>query len=120
MKVLRTPDDRFENLPGYPFEPHYAEIPDGEGGRLRLHHVDEGPREAEIVLCMHGQPSWSYLYRKMIPILAEAGHRVLAPDLVGFGRSDKPTRRDDYTYANHVAWINAWLEAQEALERAAE
>ena len=109
MKVLRTPDDRFENLPGYPFEPHYAEIPDGEGGRLRLHHVDEGPREAEIVLCMHGQPSWSYLYRHMIPPLTRAGLRVLAPDLVGFGRSDKPAAREDYSYERQVTWLSAWL-----------
>jgi haloalkane dehalogenase len=91
LRTLRTPDARFENLPGYPFAPHYTEIPDGEGATLRIHHVDEGPRDGEPILLLHGQPTWSYLYRKMIPILAEAGHRVLAPDFVGFGRSDKPT-----------------------------
>ncbi len=100
MNSLRTPDERFANLPGYDFAPHYAEV-DG----LRIHYVDEGPRDAAPVLMMHGEPSWSYLYRKMIPPVAAAGHRVVAPDLVGFGRSDKPTERDDYTYERHVAWM---------------
>lgn len=109
MQTLRTPDDRFADLPGYPFEPHYAEIPDGDGGTLRVHYVDEGPADAAPVLLMHGEPSWSYLYRHMIPILAEAGHRVIAPDLVGFGRSDKPTEQGDYTYARHVEWMRALL-----------
>jgi haloalkane dehalogenase len=110
MKTVRTPDTRFENLPGYPFAPHYSEIPDGEGGSLRIHHVDEGTGEAGVILCLHGQPSWSFLYRKMIPVFVDAGFRVVAPDLVGFGRSDKPTEIDDYTYARHVAWMSAWLE----------
>jgi haloalkane dehalogenase len=110
MKIVRTPDNRFENLPGYPFAPNYSEVPDGEGGQLRIHHVDEGPADGEIVLCLHGQPSWSYLYRHMIPVFVEAGYRVIAPDLVGFGRSDKPSERANYTYANHVAWMSAWLE----------
>ena len=105
MKTLRTPDERFADLPGYPFAPHYADIPDGEGGTLRVHHLDEGPADAAPILLMHGEPSWSYLYRKMIPILVDAGHRVVAPDLVGFGRSDKPTEMSDYTYARHVAWM---------------
>lgn len=109
MKVLRTPDTRFENLPGYPFAPRYTEVPDGEGGRLRIHHLDEGPAAGEVILCMHGQPTWSYLYRHMIPLLAEAGFRVLAPDLVGFGRSDKPAAREDYTYQRQVDWLTAWL-----------
>lgn len=109
MKVLRTPDERFENLPGYPFAPHYTNVPDGEGGTLRIHHVDEGPRDGQIVLCMHGQPSWSYLYRHMIPVLTEAGLRVLAPDLVGYGRSDKPAAREDYSYERQVEWLTAWL-----------
>jgi haloalkane dehalogenase len=109
MKTLRTPDDRFTNLPGYPFEPHYIEVPDGEGGRLRIHCVDQGPNTADPVLLMHGEPSWSYLYRKMIPIIVDAGHRVVAPDLVGFGRSDKPADRNDYTYQRHVDWMQAWL-----------
>jgi len=107
MEALRTPDDRFAALPGYPFAPHYVTVGDG----LRVHYVDEGPRDAPPVLMMHGEPSWSYLYRKMIPIVARAGHRVVAPDLVGFGRSDKPVRRDDYTYQRHVDWIRAVLEA---------
>ncbi len=111
MDVLRTPDDRFDNLHGYPFEAHYLEIDDLDGGKLRIHYVDEGPREAAPVLLMHGEPTWSYLYRKMIPGLLEAGHRVVAPDLVGFGKSDKPTAKSDYTLARHVAWMHAWLEA---------
>jgi haloalkane dehalogenase len=109
MKVLRTPDERFQNLPGYPFAPHYTDVPDGDGGNLRIHHIDEGPRDGQIVLCMHGQPSWSYLYRHMIPVLSEAGLRVLAPDLVGYGRSDKPTAREDYSYQRQVDWLTAWL-----------
>jgi haloalkane dehalogenase len=109
VQVRRTPDDRFENLPGYPFDPHYVEIDDGDGGRLRVHYVDEGPRDGAPVLLLHGEPSWSYLYRKMIPTLTEAGFRAIAPDLVGFGRSDKPTERSDYTYARHVEWMRAAL-----------
>ena len=105
MKALRTPDDRFADLPGYDFEPHYLTIADGEGGQLRVHYLDEGPADAAPVLLMHGEPSWCYLYRHMIPLLVAAGHRVVAPDLVGFGRSDKPTERSDYTYARHVAWM---------------
>lgn len=107
MQVLRTPDDRFENLPGYSFEPHYAEIADGDGGRIRVHYIDEGPHDAEPVLLMHGEPSWSYLHRTMIPIIASAGFRAIAPDLVGFGRSDKPTKRSDYTYERHVEWMRS-------------
>lgn len=113
MKVLRTPDERFRDLPGYPFAPQYTDVPDGEGGDLRIHHIDEGPRDGEVVLCMHGQPTWSYLYRHMIPLLNAAGLRVLAPDLVGYGRSDKPAAREDYTYERQVAWMNAWLAAQD-------
>ncbi len=106
MDVLRTPDARFANLPGYPFAPHYVEV-----GGLRVHHVDEGPAAAPPVLMLHGEPSWSYLYRKMIPVLTAAGHRVVAPDLVGFGRSDKPVRREDYTYQRHVDWMRGVVEA---------
>ena len=84
---------------------------DTDGGQLRLHYVDEGPRDAPVILCMHGEPSWSYLYRKMIPVFVEAGYRVVAPDLAGFGKSDKPTPRSAYTYARHVAWMSAWLTA---------
>jgi len=100
MDLLRTPDDRFRDLPGWTYEPRYLEL-DG----VRIHYVDEGPRSAAPVLLLHGEPSWSFLYRKMIPGLVEAGHRVVAPDLVGFGRSDKPARREDYTYERHVAWM---------------
>ncbi len=110
MDVLRTPDDRFENLPGYPFQPHYLDVPDGEGGDLRVHYVDEGPADGQVVLCLHGEPSWSYLYRKMIPVFADAGLRAIAPDLPGFGRSDKPARREDYTYERHVAWMLSVIE----------
>jgi haloalkane dehalogenase len=107
MESLRTPDDRFADLPGYPFAPHYVEIPDGEGGSLRVHHLDEGDPSGPVVLLLHGEPSWSYLYRHMVPPLVAAGCRVIAPDLVGFGKSDKPADREDYTYARHVAWLSA-------------
>lgn len=107
MRTVRTPDDRFAGLVDYPFEPNYVEIDDTEGGTLRIHYLDEGPAAGPVVLAMHGEPSWSYLYRKMIPPMVEAGLRVIAPDLVGFGRSDKPTEQTDYTYARHVAWMQA-------------
>jgi haloalkane dehalogenase len=110
MKTLRTPDEQFSNLPGYPFDPNYVEIPDGEGGSLRMQYIDEGSHDADPVLLLHGEPSWSYLYRKMIPIITEAGYRAIAPDLVGFGRSDKPADRSDYTYQRHVDWAQAWLD----------
>ena len=106
MDFLRTPDDRFQDLPGYSFTPHYTQI-----GGLRMHYLDEGPRSAAPVLLMHGEPSWCYLYRKMVPILAAAGHRVIAPDLIGFGRSDKPLNREDYTYQRHVDWMAAFVSA---------
>ena len=107
MRCLRTPDHHFLHLHDYPFAPNYSFIDDGDGGRLRVHYVDEGPRDAgEVVLLMHGEPTWSYLYRKMIPILVRAGHRVVAPDLVGFGKSDKPSETRDYTYARHVNWMS--------------
>ncbi|MCC5952431.1 MAG: haloalkane dehalogenase [Acidimicrobiia bacterium] len=109
MQTVRTPDDRFENLPGYPFAPHYAEVPDGDGGTLRVHYLDEGPPDAAPVLLLHGEPTWSYLYRHMVPVLVDAGHRVIVPDLVGFGRSDKPTETSDYTYARHVQWMTSLI-----------
>ena len=111
MEFVRTAEDRFRDLPGWRYAPRYVSVPDGEGGSLRMHYVDEGPRDAAPILCVHGQPTWSYLYRKMIPPLVAAGYRVVAPDLIGFGRSDKPTRATDYTYARHVAWLRALLEA---------
>jgi haloalkane dehalogenase len=109
MDALRTPDARFASLPGYPFAPRYLEVADGDGGTLRVHYLDEGPRDGRPVLLLHGEPTWSYLYRKMIPGLVARGFRALAPDLVGFGKSDKPTRPADYTYPRHVAWMRAWL-----------
>ncbi|GAG74650.1 unnamed protein product, partial [marine sediment metagenome] len=101
MKVLRTPEERFKNLPGYPFEPNYIEDLQGYEN-LRIHYVDEGSKESDIVfLCLHGEPSWSYLYRKMIPIFVEAGYRAVAPDLFGFGKSDKPVEDESYSYNFH-------------------
>jgi haloalkane dehalogenase len=111
LDVLRTPDDRFERLVDFPFAPHYVDVSDGEGGTLRVHHLDEGPRDAPPVLLLHGEPSWSFLYRHMIPVLTAAGLRAVAPDLVGFGRSDKPAARTDYTYQRHVDWMTEWLDA---------
>jgi haloalkane dehalogenase len=110
MDVLRTPDERFRDLPDWDFEPHHVTVTADDGTELRVAYVDEGPRSAAPVLCMHGEPSWSYLYRHMIPPLVDAGHRVVAPDLVGFGRSDKPAERTDYTYQRHVEWMSSWLE----------
>lgn len=107
MAALRTPDARFANLPDYPFAPHYHELRAG----LRLHYVDEGPRQGAGVLLLHGEPSWSYLYRRMIPVFAQAGYRAIAPDLIGFGKSDKLPRMADYSYQSHVDWLREWLEA---------
>ncbi|MDZ4776911.1 MAG: haloalkane dehalogenase [Alphaproteobacteria bacterium] len=107
MKVLRTPDERFADLPDFPYAPHYTEIADADGTPLRIAHVEAG-RGAPVLL-MHGEPSWSFLYRKMIAALSAKGHRAIAPDLIGFGRSDKPAARTDYTYERHVAWMSAWL-----------
>ena len=109
METLRTPDERFVGLPDFPFRPNYAPVGDDDGGSLRVHYLDEGPADGPPVLLMHGEPSWSFLYRHMIPPLISAGHRVIAPDLVGFGRSDKPMSRSDYTYARHVAWMSELL-----------
>ena len=105
--MRRTPDERFRGLPGYDFTPHYVDVDDTEGGTLRVHYVDEGPPDGPVVLLLHGEPSWSYLYRHMIPVLTAAGLRAVAPDLVGFGRSDKPAARTDYTYQRHVDWTGA-------------
>ena len=106
MDVLRTPDERFADLPDFPFAPHYVEV-DG----LRVHYLDEGPADGPVVLLLHGEPSWSYLYRWMIPVLVDAGLRAVAIDLVGFGRSDKPATREDYSYQSHVDWTWAAIEA---------
>ncbi len=106
MDVLRTPDERLSNLPGYPFAPRYVEI-----RGLRMHYVDEGPPDREPVLLLHGEPSWSYLYRKMIPALVDAGLRAVAPDFFGFGRSDKPASRDDYSYHFHVDSLWEFIQA---------
>jgi len=111
MTVLRTPDERFENLPDFPFAPNYVEIDDAELGSLRIHYLDEGPRDGRAILCLHGEPTWCYLYRKMIPLFADAGFRVVAPDLVGFGRSDKISDRNAYSYGRHVAWMKSFVEA---------
>ena len=110
MRILRTPDERFTNLKDYPFKAHYVEVLATADDKLRIHYVDEGPKNTETVLLMHGEPSWSYLYRKMIPIILDSGFRVVAPDLVGFGRSDKPADRNDYTYQGHVDWMQGWLD----------
>lgn len=105
-ELLRTDEARFAGLPDFPYRPVYTQL-----GSLRVAHIDEGPRDGPVVLLMHGEPTWSYVYRKMIPVLVAAGCRAIAPDLVGFGRSDKPARAADYSYFNHVRWMMAWLEA---------
>lgn len=107
MQTLRTPDARFDGLADFPYTPRYSEVADGQGGTLRIAWVQDGPETADPILLLHGEPSWSYLYRTMIPVLVAAGHRVVCPDLVGFGRSDKPTRREDHSYARHIEWMRA-------------
>ena len=109
MKILRTPVKYFANIKGYPFDPIYTDIFADDGTEIRIHHIDEGPSDGPILLAMHGQPVWSYLYSKMIPILNDSGIRVIAPDLVGYGKSDKPASRNDYSYQNQVDWMNQWL-----------
>ena len=113
MEYVRTPEDRFDGLPGWDFAAHHVEVDagDGSGEVLRVAHLDEGPADAAPILCLHGEPSWSYLYRHMVPPLVAAGHRVLAPDLIGFGRSDKPVEQAEYTYQRHVDWMLEWLRA---------
>jgi haloalkane dehalogenase len=107
VDTLRTPEERFDALPGFEHRPRYADVPDGEGGSLRMGYVDVGPAEGPVALLLHGEPSWSFLYRDVIRVLAEAGIRSVAPDLVGFGRSDKPTEVADHSYARHVEWVRA-------------
>jgi len=106
MKFLTTPDSRFNDLPGYPFLPNYIEVGDG----MQMHYVKEGKGEKGLILCLHGEPSWSYLYRKMIPVFVKAGYQVIAPDLIGFGKSSKPTETSDYTYQKHVDWMKEFIE----------
>ena len=106
MKILRTPDERFAKLPDFPYKPNYVQL-----GELRMHYVDEGPRNAPVILMLHGEPTWSYLYRKMIPPVVAAGYRAVAPDLIGFGRSDKPAEMADYSYQRHVDWVLGLIEA---------
>ncbi|MDT4942735.1 MAG: haloalkane dehalogenase, partial [Pseudonocardiales bacterium] len=110
MNTLRTADERFAGLPEFGYEPHYTQVPDQDGGSLRMAWVEDGPADGEPVLLLHGEPSWSFLYRTMMPRLADAGLRAIAPDLVGFGRSDKPTRPEDHTYARHVEWVRFLVE----------
>jgi haloalkane dehalogenase len=107
MDVLRTPDDRFASVPGFDHPACYADVPDGEGGFLRMAYVDVGPSDAPVVLLLHGEPSWSFLYRDVVAVLAEHGLRAVVPDLVGFGRSDKPASVSDHSYARHVEWVRA-------------
>jgi len=103
MNVLRTPDSAFTQLPDFPYAPNYFQVT----ANLRMHYVDEG--QGPVVLLLHGEPSWSFLYRKMIPVLVDGGYRVVVPDLIGFGRSDKPAALDDYSYAKHIVWTQALL-----------
>ena len=109
--VLRTPDEQFADLPGFDLEPHYVEVTADGVPPLRMHHLDEGPRDGPVALLLHGQPTWSYLYRHVVPVLVSAGIRVVAPDNIGFGRSDKPSRPTDYTLARHVAWARGLVTA---------
>jgi len=109
VRILKTPDERFAGLADWPYAPRYATVIDADGTAMQLHYVDEGARDGPVVLLMHGEPSWAYLYRKIIAGLAAAGCRAIAPDLIGFGRSDKPADRNDYTYERHVEWTGQWL-----------
>jgi haloalkane dehalogenase len=112
LDILRTPDAAFAAISDFPYAPCYAEIADAKTGTpLRIHYIDEGPRDAPVVLMMHGEPTWCYLYRHMIGPVVAAGFRVVAPDLIGFGKSDKPAARSDYSYAAHVDWMRQWVEA---------
>jgi haloalkane dehalogenase len=107
VKTLRTPEESFADLPDFPYEPRYADVPDGDGGTLRMAYVEAGPADGPVVLCLHGEPSWSFLYRTMLPVFAAAGLRAVAPDMVGFGRSDKPTEIADHSYARQLEWMRA-------------
>jgi haloalkane dehalogenase len=111
MDVLRTPDPAFADLPGYAFEPHYVEVEADSVPAVRMHYVDEGPADGPVALLLHGQPTWSFLYRKVIPVLVARGVRVVAPDNIGFGRSDKPAAPTDYTFARHISWMRSLVTA---------
>ncbi len=107
METYRTPDDRFAGLPDFPWPTAYADLPDGDGGTLRMAYVEAGPADGPVALLLHGEPTWSFLYRHVIRVLSQAGVRCVAPDLVGFGRSDKPLEAGDHSFARHVEWVRA-------------
>uniref|UniRef100_UPI0013D9CB72 alpha/beta fold hydrolase n=1 Tax=Sphingorhabdus sp. Alg239-R122 TaxID=2305989 RepID=UPI0013D9CB72 len=109
MEFLRTPDKCFDNLADYPFRPNYVDVSDTEGGSLRMHYVDEGPSDGQPVVMVHGNPTWGFMWRKLIPVLAQAGYRAIAIDLIGMGRSDKPTQMSDYTVVRHEEWVKEAL-----------
>jgi len=111
--IIRTPDERFENLAEFAFDPHYVELADRSFGSLRMHYIDEGPRDGAIILLLHGQGCWSHIFRHMIPVLTAAGYRVIAPDFIGFGRSDKLPSTDDYTFEQHVGWLTTFFQAMD-------
>lgn len=113
MDVLRTPDEQFENLVDFDFAPHYTTVSCDDGTQLRMHHIEEGPQDGPVIVLIHGNPTWSYLHRSMVPALAQAGCRAIAVDLVGCGRSDKPASKDDYTLARHVDWVAQWFKAND-------
>lgn len=113
MPVLRTPDTCFVGLEGWHYVPHYTPVDGGALGVLRIAHAEDGPAAGPVILCLHGEPTWSYLYRRMLPLFAAAGARAVAPDLIGFGRSDKPSELADYSYAHHVGWMLQWFDAQD-------
>lgn len=113
MTVIRTPEERFDNLPNFSFKPHYLEVPDEKFGSLRMHYVDEGPADGKVILLMHGQGCWTYIFREMIPVLVGGGYRVIAPDYIGFGRSDKLPSTEDYTFQKHIDWMTAFFQGMQ-------
>ena len=109
MQVLKTPESAFANITDFPYTPHYVQVTDTVSSEITMAYYQAGTKDGHTILLMHGEPTWAYLYRKMIPTLVEAGFNVLVPDLIGFGRSDKLERREDYTYARHVIWVKEWF-----------
>lgn len=109
MQVLKTPESAFSKIVDFPYSPQYVHVTDTVSSEIAMAYYQAGPKDGHTILLMHGEPTWAYLYRKMMPVLADAGFNVLVPDLIGFGRSDKPTRREDYTYARHVIWVKEWF-----------